>query len=147
VAFILIVDANQAHATRASDVLTAAGHACGCVAGAEQAIALLRWRAPDLVLLDQAVPGADGGTLPQTLRRVTGVADLPIILLTTDSAAACLGEGANAVLDDIRKPFDPGFLVWRVNHALEACAVGSPSDDEPLVVDNGDAKPGLRSLA
>jgi two-component system, OmpR family, phosphate regulon response regulator PhoB len=143
VAFVLIIDASQTHATRASDVLTAAGHACGYVNGAEQAIALLRWRVPDLVLLDQAIPGADGGTLPHKLRRIAGVVDLPIILLTTDSPAASLGEIGNAVLDDIRKPFDPGFLAWRVNHAIEAHRTASEpdeaADDEPT--------PALRSLA
>ena len=82
-AFVLIVDANQTCANRASDVLNAVGHACGWVTTAEQAIALLRWRVPDVILLDQSIPGADGGTLPQQLRRIAGVAGLPIILLTT----------------------------------------------------------------
>ena len=142
-AFILIVDASQAHANRASDVLTAAGHACGCVAGAEQAIALLRWRVPDLVLLDQTIPGADGGTLPRQLRRITGVADLPIILLTSDSAGFPFRGAGSAVLDDIRKPFDPGFLAWRVESALEAHA-GARSPERAV---EHDARPGLRSLA
>nr|WP_166175829.1 response regulator [Altererythrobacter segetis] len=146
-AFILIVDASQAYATRASDVLTAAGHACGCVASAEEAIALLRWRVPELILLDQAIPGADGGTLPHKLRRITGVAELPIILLTTDSAVAP-GDVGHAVLDDIRKPFDPGFLAWKVDHALDAHGKRALGErDEPLVVGNGDAAPRLRSLA
>jgi DNA-binding response OmpR family regulator len=140
VAFVLIVDADQAHANRASDALNASGHTCGCVASAEQAITLLRWRVPELILVDQAVLGADGGNLPHKLRRVAGVADLPIILQTSESAAAGHGELGNAVLDDIRKPFDPGFLAWRVNHALEArrTAGGSPAEA---------ATPGLRSLA
>ena len=141
-AFVLIVDANQAYAGRASDVLSAAGHACGCVASAEQAIALLRWRAPELILLDQEIPGADGGTLPHRLRWITGVADLPIILLTSDSASASHGEIGDAVLDDIRKPFDPGFLVWRVNHALDARRTArEPAETET------ETKRGLRSLA
>ena len=118
-AFVLIVDANQKHAARASDVLTASGHACGCVCSAEQAIALLRWRVPDLILLDRDIPGADGGTLPEKLRRVAGATDLPIILLTTGSDAPCRFESGEAVLDDIRKPFDPGFLAWRVDLAIE----------------------------
>ena len=147
--FILIVDANEIHAGRASDLLNAAGHACGSVTSAEQAIALLRWRVPDLILLDQAIPGADGGTLPHKLRRTAGVGDLPIILLTSGSAAAVRrGTEGNAVLDDIRKPFDPGFLVWRVNHALESRS-GCPLTDgeEPLVVETVSARPALRSLA
>jgi DNA-binding response OmpR family regulator len=134
VAFVLIVDANQAHASRASDALNASGHACGCVANAEQAITLLRWQLPELILLDRSIPGADGD-LPRQLRRMAGVAHLPIILLTSDSAAAGRDEIDNAVLDDIRKPFDPHFLAWRVNHALEAPHVEARS------------KPSLRSLA
>ena len=145
--FILIVDANETHASRASDALSAAGHACGQVTNAEHAIALLRWRVPDLILLDQAIPGADGGTLPNKLRGIAGVAGLPIILLTTTSTSASLGATGNAVLDDIRKPFDPGFLVWRVNLALDsrgACPLGE--SDEPLVVGPETQAP-LRSLA
>jgi DNA-binding response OmpR family regulator len=144
VAFVLIVDANQAHATRASDVLTAAGHACGWVTDAEQALALLRWRVPDLVLLDQAIPGADGGNLPQRLRRTAGATGLPIILLTSDTSAASVGTGDNAVLDDIRKPFDPGFLAWRVAHALDGRA--PPETVERLTGEDPGA-PRLRSLA
>jgi DNA-binding response OmpR family regulator len=148
VAFILIVDAHRAHAARASDVLSAAGHACGWVTTAEQAIALLRWRAPDLILLDQAIPGADGGTLPQKLRRIAGVAELPIILLTTEAASTLRGECGNAVLDDIRKPFDPGYLSWKVAHALDTQGkLVLRKCDEPLVIGRNAEKPRLRSLA
>jgi DNA-binding response OmpR family regulator len=122
VAFVLIVDASRWHATRASDALATAGHACGWATTAEQAIALLRRRVPDLILLDQAIPGADGGNLPQRLRRSAGARDLPIVLLTSGLAEPCIGTGDNAVLGEIRKPFDPGFLVARVRHALEVAA-------------------------
>jgi DNA-binding response OmpR family regulator len=148
VAFVLIVDANQAHATRASDVLNAAGHACGCVASAEHAIALLRWRVPDLILLDQAIPGADGGTLPHKLRGIAAVAELPIILLTSGSASPPHGNSGNSVLDDIRKPFDPGYLAWKVQHALDAQGKRVLSQsEESLVVNPSSAQPRLRSLA
>jgi DNA-binding response OmpR family regulator len=143
-AFVLIVDANQAQATRASDVLTAAGHACGCVSDAEQALTLLRWRVPELVLLDQAIPGADGGNLPQRLRRTAGASGLPIILMTSDASGASVGSGDNAVLDDIRKPFDPGFLAWRVEHALGA---QTAADDEPETIHEAAASKAMRSLA
>lgn len=146
-AFVLIVDANQAHANRASDVLSAAGHACGWVTCASKAIALLSWRVPDLILLDQEIPGADGGVLPQKLRRTAGAPDLPIILLTTDRAAAHVGKGENAVLDAIRKPVDPGFLTWRVGSAIEDHSrLRLGEGDEPLVVRPQPA-PALRSLA
>jgi len=62
------------------------------------------------------LPGADGGALPQTLRRAAGVADLPIVLLTSRALAE---PHDSSIVDYIEKPFDPRYLVWRVNHALE----------------------------
>jgi two-component system, OmpR family, phosphate regulon response regulator PhoB len=146
VAFVLIVDANPAHARRASDVLIASGHSCGWVPDAERAVALLRWRAPELILLDQAIPGADGGTLPHRLRRAAAAEDLPIILLTSDSAGHSAVSGA--ILDEIRKPFDPGFLAWRIGHALESRLAGQSGHNVPApLAEPGEAKPELRSVA
>ena len=69
--------------------------------------------------------------MPHRLRRLTGVADLPIILLATDSAASPFDLMGQAVLNEIRKPFDPGFLVWRVNYTLEM-RTSWPLADAPL---------------
>lgn len=115
-AFVLVIDGNKTLAGRASDALNAAGHACGWVLAAGQAVTLMRWRAPDLILLDQTLPGADGGALPQTLRRAASVPDLPIMLLTSRPLAE---PHDTSIVDYIEKPFDPRYLVWRVNHALE----------------------------
>jgi DNA-binding response OmpR family regulator len=115
-AFVLVIEANKTIAGRASDALNAAGHACGWVLASGQAVTLLRWRAPNLILLDQTLPGADGGALPQTLRRAAGISDLPIVLLTSRPVAE---PHDSSIVDYIEKPFDPRYLVWRVNHALE----------------------------
>lgn len=143
-AFILIVDTNPMHASRVSDALISAGHTCGWVRSADQAITLLRWRMPDLILLDETIPGADGGTVPRRLRRAAANV-LPIILLTTDSTHIPTDE---TVLDEIRKPFDPGFLVWRVGHALGTrLQVSASADPQKPTADWDEATPKLRSLA
>jgi DNA-binding response OmpR family regulator len=139
-AFVLVIEANKTLAGRAADALNATGHSCGWVLGAGQAVTLLRWRAPDLILLDQGLPGADGGALPQTLRRAARVADLPIILLTTRPLAE---PHDTSIADYIEKPFDPRYLVWRVNHALETCKRHTLSLDD--VRDSGATA--LRSMA
>ncbi len=65
--------------------------------------------------------------MPQTLRRAANAPDLPIILLTTGAR----GEPHDAsIVDHIGKPFDPRYLVWRVDHALEARAEREPLMDE-----------------
>jgi len=148
VAFVLIFDGNETHALRASDALSAAGHACGWVSDTEQAARVLHRRAPDLILLDQAVPGADGGTLPEWLRQTAGADDLPIILLTSGSFVACIGAEIGGVIDEIRKPFDPSFLVWRINHALESHRRNRLSLDHGLLfAARASSEPRLRSIA
>jgi len=147
-AFVRVSEENRTLAGRASDALNAAGHACGWVTAVPQAVTLLRWRAPDLILLDQGLPGADGGALPQTLRRAANVADLPIMLLTSRALAE---PHDTSIVDHIEKPFDPRYLIWRVNHALETCrgrrlSVEDITGEEPdLQTANGSGP--LRSMA
>jgi DNA-binding response OmpR family regulator len=121
VAFILIVDGDESIAQRAADALTAVGHTCGCVTNADQARTLLRWRDAALILIDHDLAAMWANVLLGELephRR-----DIPLITL---SAVAGSGDGtgkvAHGVEDCIRKPFDPRFLVWRVEHALEVHA-------------------------
>ena len=143
-AFVLIFDGNETHAMRASDALSTVGHACGWVTDMQQATRVLRRRVPDLILLDQAVPGADGGTIPAWLRRISGVEDLPIILLTSRACAASIGPGSDVGVDDSRKPFDPRCLAWRVDHALES----RRRSDLPFAVAGGARREAhLRSIA
>jgi DNA-binding response OmpR family regulator len=147
-AFVLVIEANKTIAGRASDALNAAGHACGWVLASGQAVTLLRWRAPNLILLDQTLPGADGGALPQTLRRAAGISDLPIVLLTSRPVAE---PHDSSIVDYIEKPFDPRYLVWRVNHALETrpsrgLSIDDIRDDAPRFgADAGTAR--LRTVA
>jgi DNA-binding response OmpR family regulator len=147
-AFVLVIEANKTLAGRASDALNAVGHSCGWVSAAGPAVALLRWRVPDLVLLDQTLPGADGGALPQTLRRAAGVPELPIMLLTAGPLAE---PHDTSIVDHIEKPFDPRYLVWRVNHALgnRAGRAADPGDPvaEDLPLRTGAVWGRLRSMA
>jgi diguanylate cyclase (GGDEF)-like protein len=74
---------------------------------------------PDLVLLDIGMPGLDGVSVCEELRRDPRTAAVPIIMLTArvQSADKVLGLGAGAD-DYMCKPFDPAELVARVNAAL-----------------------------
>lgn len=119
--FILVVDANEPLASRASDALISAGHACGWVTDGDRAISLLRWKAPNLVLLDQETGGTECKRLPQMFRRAANLPALLVILLTTGPPSTGADDALESeIVDRISKPFDPRFLVWRVNHALEA---------------------------
>ena len=122
-AYILIADDDEMIAEMAANVLINVGHACGWVTDGAQAMKLLAWRRPDLVLLDQDMPEMSGAQVLRSIRTSQSLYDLPVIMFTAMSGAEdeqqALYHGAQ---DYIRKPFDPKFLVWRVNQVLRARA-------------------------
>jgi two-component system KDP operon response regulator KdpE len=109
--------------------LHAHGYAVTEAASAEEAIVLTEQRAPDLLLLDLTLPGADG---LDALRRLRAFTDAPIVILTVrDGKAdklAALDGGAD---DYVTKPFDLDELLARVRAALRRTP---DSDPRPSVV-------------
>ena len=116
---ILIVDDDEIVAQLASKILFDAGYACGWVPDGERALDLLRWRRPDLLLLDQDMPGLTGAQVLRSLRSSAETYDLPVIMFTgitgkADENAA-FHNGAQAYL---RKPFDLEILLQQVREVL-----------------------------
>lgn len=118
-AYILIADDDELVAELASEVLIDAGHACGWVTSAEDALKLLKQRRPDILLLDQDMPGMSGVTMLRQLRGSPQFYDLPVIMFTAmtglDDEAQAIYAGAQ---DYIRKPFDESGLKSRVARLL-----------------------------
>ena len=116
---ILIADDDELIAELASEVLIDAGHACGWVTCAEAAWECARRKRPDVMLLDQAMPGESGLTLLRRLRCSPELYDLPVIMFTAmrgaDDEAQAIYAGAQ---DFISKPFEPAWLVTRVARIL-----------------------------
>lgn len=118
-AFILIADDDELIAELASEVLIDAGHACGWVTSGEDAWALIRNRRPDLLLLDQDMPGITGVNLLRKLRGSATFYDLPVIMFTAISGAEDENRAFYAGAQDyIRKPFTPQVLISKVGRTL-----------------------------
>lgn len=139
-AHILIVDDDEIIAETASEILIARGHACGWVTSGERAVELMRFKRPDLMLLDQDMPGMSGAQVLRTLRASTRNYDLPVIMFTAVTGARD-EEAAryNGAQDYIRKPFDPRFLDLKVRQVLDARAEGPKHRDlrDHLAASNG----------
>lgn len=120
-AHILIADTDQTSARMASETLISGGHACGWVSDSQQALDLLKWRTPDVMLLDEHMPPISGYTLLQKLRRLSWMRDMPIIILSavghSEDTYSMRFEGAQ---DTIRKPLNGTMLIWRVNQMLKS---------------------------
>ena len=122
-AHILIVDDDEIVAELAANILIEAGHACGWLTDGDKALQLLRWRRPDLLLLDLDMPGMTGRQVLREVRQSAKNYDLPVIMFTAIPGAEdeqqALYSGAQ---DNIRKPFDAKFLTWKVDHVLRTRA-------------------------
>lgn len=119
-ALILIADDDELIAELASEVLIDAGHACGWVTSADAAWDCVRRKRPDVLLLDQAMPGESGLTLLRRLRISPLLYDLPVIMFTGMSGAEDEAQAIYAGAQDfLTKPFDPSDLVAKVTRILK----------------------------
>jgi DNA-binding response OmpR family regulator len=106
--------------------LEQAGYAVTALPSAEDALAAVEERAPDLVLLDIGLPGMDG---LDALRRLRQRRDLPVIFVTARRRELEQVLGLELGADDyITKPFDPDVLLARVRAVLRRTRRDLPAD-------------------
>lgn len=84
----------------------------------ERALELVQRRLPDLVLLDVMMPGIDGFETCRRLRKLPGMAEVPVLFVTAKTDE--VGEGfAAGGSDYLSKPVRADELRARVRHHLE----------------------------
>ena len=83
------------------------------------ALARLKERSPDLVVLDAALPDVSGLEVCQKIRTCTRTATLPVLMLSSASTEADKVLGLNMGADDyVTKPFGPLELTARIKALL-----------------------------
>ena len=115
---ILVVDDESAIRRTLSGILIDEGFETTLAEDGERALAAVRERAPDLVLLDIAMPGRDGSSVLEELRRTHPL--LPVVMMsghgTIETAVRATQLGA---FDFIEKPLSLDKLLLTLRHALE----------------------------
>ncbi len=115
---ILVVDDEGGIRRSLSGILSDEGFELQLAEDGERALAAVRERAPDLVLLDIAMPGRDGVDVLQELRQ--GFPSLPVVMMsghgTIETAVRATQLGA---FDFIEKPLSVEKLLLTIRHALE----------------------------
>ncbi|HAS6347309.1 TPA: response regulator [Vibrio vulnificus] len=113
---ILVVDDNQDLREALSEYLGKAGFEVQCAENGQIMWQKLEQCQPDLIILDIMMPGDDGFTLCQKIRRHS---DVPIIMLTAVSEEADRVAGLEMGADDyITKSFSPRELLARIKTIL-----------------------------
>lgn len=85
----------------------------------EKAVALLEQERPDIVLLDQMLPGLDGLGVLKKMRANESMSDIPVIMVTARSEEIDKIIGLELGADDyITKPFSMRELLARVKALL-----------------------------
>ncbi|AVH29038.1 response regulator transcription factor [Vibrio parahaemolyticus] len=113
---ILVVDDNLDLREALSDYLGRAGFEVLCAENGDVMWQLLNDHHPDLIILDIMMPGEDGFTLCQKLRKNS---DIPIIMLTAVTEEADRVAGLEMGADDyITKSFSPRELLARIKTIL-----------------------------
>jgi two-component system nitrogen regulation response regulator GlnG len=131
---VLIVDDEPSICWGFRELLADEGYDVSVASSAEEALELADRTIPDAVVLDVRLPGRDGLSTIQDLRRRIGPA--PIIVITAfgnlETAVRALEEGA---YDYLTKPFDLDQISEVLRRALRrssAAATASVSDDRPI---------------
>ncbi|MEP7765854.1 response regulator transcription factor [Sanguibacter sp. 25GB23B1] len=132
---VLVVDDDRTVREVVVSYLRSGGHQVVDVGDGESALAAMRRRPADLVVLDLMLPGIDG---LEVCRRLRETGDVPIVMLTALGGETDRVVGLQLGADDyLTKPFSPRELALRVDSVLRragqrAEAIGS------AVVSHGD---------
>jgi DNA-binding response OmpR family regulator len=136
---VLVVDDDPTVREVVVSYLRAAKHEVAEASDGEAALATMRNKAADLVVLDLMLPGIDG---LEVCRRLRTTSDVPVIMLTALGNETDRVVGLELGADDyLTKPFSPRELVLRVESVLRRSGESTKPlsgrlVDGDLVVDN-----------
>lgn len=109
--------------------LEAAGYAVVGASSGEEALARLAAEAPQLVITDVRMPGMDGSTLFEAIRRAQPT--LPVIMLTAHGNIPEAVEATQrGVFSYLTKPYDAKNLLAEIERALVFAGGGVRASDE-----------------
>jgi DNA-binding response OmpR family regulator len=116
---ILVVEDDRDIGELVTRYLEKAGFAVDLIASGREALAAIRERPPDLMVLDLMLPHVDGLEICRLVRSNEATAGLPIVMLTARAEESERIVGLEIGADDyMAKPFSPNELVARVRALL-----------------------------
>lgn len=113
---ILVIEDDADTRALLEDALSSAGFVVSSAGTGPDGLTSLRTHRPDLVLLDQNLPGMSGIEVCKRIRRDPGLFAVPVVMLTALSRPSDKVTGLQAGADDyVTKPFDVEELAARLH--------------------------------
>ncbi len=118
---ILIVDDDRFMRVTMQDTLKEVGFLTVTAADGPSAIGQFTEIRPDALILDLLMPGMDGFTTCQELRKIPGGKFAPVLVITSMDDEESIHRAFEAgATDFIPKPINPRLLVYRLRYMLKA---------------------------
>lgn len=144
---ILVVEDEADLAELVAVTLRGAGHTVTVANNGAAAIAELRRKVPDLVVLDVMLPDVSGLEVCRRVRRDESTSQLPILMLTAKGEEVDRVVGFEVGADDyVSKPFSPRELVLRIEAILRRGTRGAQAPASIAIKDLEIDVPGHRVL-
>lgn len=116
---VLVVDDDPDLLTLVEMQLKHHGHRVATASSGPEAIALVESKgAPDVAVLDVAMPGMNGLDLLQHLRRIDGVEHMPAIFLSARVGPEDINAGVSLGAAYLTKPYVMAALLAEIDKAL-----------------------------
>lgn len=117
---ILVVDDTASIRFLMRTNLELAGHEVVEASDGHECLEALCPNSIDMVLIDALMPRLDGYETVARIREDDDLAEMPVVMVTTQSQAVDVRRGWEAGIDEyITKPFDPDELVRVVGQVLD----------------------------
>ena len=108
---ILIIDDSAVTCSMLTERIKSAGYQTVSVNDGEQGLELMRQELPDLVILDIRMPGMDGFEVCRLAKADPGLANIPILFVTTAGGQKDIDRGkALGASGYVTKPYDGSLL-------------------------------------
>ena len=118
-ALILIVEDSPTQAQQLQHLLEEHGYTVAVAANGKAALAVIRKRAPSIVISDIMMPEMDGFALCKEIKSNKKLKDTPVVLLTSLSSPSDVVQGLQCGADNfIRKPYEGKYLLNRIHLLL-----------------------------
>src|SRR5580692_6381669 len=116
---ILIAEDSLTQAARLEHLLRGQGYDVRIADSGTKALAAAREKPPTLLISDIVMPEMDGYTLCKQIKADEKLKDVPVVLLTSLTAAEEVLKALECGADSfIRKPYDAEYLLSRTEHIL-----------------------------